>query len=257
MADPPSPSSPEGYLVVDFPVPPFRGMGSVLASSLGVFFEHLGFVAKVTLVVFAPLEILKNLIFYEAGLQDNIGALIRTDMLFESFFGALVAPALIYGLVTIFRGGEAPGLRESFRWGSRQWARTFGNRWLAGMSIVGGLILLVVPGVIFAIWFALVVPIVAIEGDNQKHVLRRSRALTKGYRGRIFGILVVGGFTFMILAFLLGIPLAFIDHWAIAATVDSTLDVTYRFFTVLALMMYLGIAYGDISVPAPDHTAAS
>jgi hypothetical protein len=45
--------------------------------------------------------------------------------------------------------------------------------------------LLVIPGIICAVWFALVDPIVAIEADEQNKVLRRSRELTEGFRWEI------------------------------------------------------------------------
>lgn len=60
---------------------------------------------------------------------------------------------------------------------------------LAGwIGIAVGLLLLVVPGIIFALMWALVIPVAVVENRGFSDSFARSRALTKGDRGRIFVI---------------------------------------------------------------------
>ena len=49
-----------------------------------------------------------------------------------------------------------------------------------------GLVLLIVPGIYFAVCFTLVMPIAAIEGCGAVEVMRRSWNLSRGRRGTIF-----------------------------------------------------------------------
>jgi len=56
-----------------------------------------------------------------------------------------------------------------------------------------GLVLLVVPGVILALMWALTIPVAVIEDTGLRDSVNRSAELTKGHRGRVFvlGLLVV------------------------------------------------------------------
>ncbi len=228
-----------GYLEIDFPLIKVDGVGSLLKATLRTLFANLVIILKIILPVFVPLELIKNYFIYAAGAQENLALIIRVDMLLAGVFGSLTVPALIYALLAVFRTGNAPSVGESFRWGRRQWGRVFVNRWLAGMAIVGGLILLVIPGIVFAVWFVFVDAIVSIEGDKQPHVLRRSRELTRDHRWMIF----FSGFIALILLFLvgavLGVPLAFMDHWLLSAIVNCLLAVIYQIIPIMFLLAYL------------------
>ncbi|MBP9854306.1 MAG: hypothetical protein KBD53_05525 [Candidatus Omnitrophica bacterium] len=69
-----------------------------------------------------------------------------------------------------------------------------------GLIIIGGLILLVVPAIIFSLMFSMYSYLIVDKGYGPIAALKRSRVITKGSRGRlaIFGLLVIllniGGF---------------------------------------------------------------
>jgi hypothetical protein len=73
-----------------------------------------------------------------------------------------------------------------------------------------GFLLLLVPGIIFALWFSVIGPACVVERLGPFAALGRSRHLTKGYRGKVFGLflivwvaaVVVGGIEFKILPIL-------------------------------------------------------
>ena len=58
---------------------------------------------------------------------------------------------------------------------------------LVGLCVLGGTILLIVPGVIFAIWFMFSGYVFVSEGIKGKLALRRSRELVTGYWWAVFG----------------------------------------------------------------------
>ena len=67
--------------------------------------------------------------------------------------------------------------------------RQFGSRMgsvivvaiMSGILMMLGLVLLVIPGIIAAIWFAVSTPVAAIEGRRNSDALGRSRDLTRGH----------------------------------------------------------------------------
>ncbi len=58
---------------------------------------------------------------------------------------------------------------------------------LSGLAILGGLILFIIPGIIFSIWFAFSSYILISEGKKGRQALSESKELTKGYWWAIFG----------------------------------------------------------------------
>ena len=67
---------------------------------------------------------------------------------------------------------------------------------LAALGITIGLILLIVPGLVLATWWLLVVPVVMLEGRSVMEAFGRSRELVRGNGWNVFGLIVL---TFLIL----------------------------------------------------------
>lgn len=77
------------------------------------------------------------------------------------------------------------------------WSKLFPYSWvlfLVGIICVAGFILLVVPGIIFTIWFGLALYVFVFEDMQGMDALYRSRALVKGYWWPVFGRLLLFGF---------------------------------------------------------------
>lgn len=81
---------------------------------------------------------------------------------------------------------EGIGVGEAYR---RGWHKIFSYWWvslLAGFITMGGFLLLVVPGIIFAIWFSLAMFILIAEDLKGMNALLKSREYVKGKWGSIF-----------------------------------------------------------------------
>ncbi len=238
-----------GRLTIDFPVAPFDNTGEIFARSLKVFIENFTVIAKVTLLVFLPYEIVVSLAFFGTDPEQKITLASLIIAITPWILEALVSPAIIYAIIFNLRSGEEAEPFECLKWGIRQWTRTLGNNMLAGLAIFGGMLMLLVPGFVLTIWFFLVEPIVAIEGDSQSHVLTRSRDLTEGHRWDIFGVLMFSLMIFFALTFTLSVPGNMIDHWLIDVVTGCVIAVCGMFFTTLSLMIYLGLAHVAPSQP--------
>ncbi|MBN2313501.1 MAG: hypothetical protein JXM79_06195 [Sedimentisphaerales bacterium] len=78
---------------------------------------------------------------------------------------------------------------------------------LAGICMVLviylGFLLLVVPGIIFALWFALTTPVIVVENLGATQGMSRSKALASGNLGKIFSV----GFLVFLIAIVLSMVL--------------------------------------------------
>src|SRR5438045_520745 len=117
----------KGFIEIDFRTEPFDSAGRLLLRSAGVFFTNLRFLAAVTLVIYLPAKLALQLGCYLLDVPiEGIVSLLLID-LSDMVLSALVAPAIVYGLVTGFRTGRTAGAGESLRWGRRQWGKTLWN----------------------------------------------------------------------------------------------------------------------------------
>lgn len=80
-----------------------------------------------------------------------------------------------------------------------------GAQFLAGLIAAIGFLLLIVPGVIFSLWFLVVGPVVILEGAGVVQSLGRSRELMRGNLGKGFAVQFLANLLAGIIAFLLGL----------------------------------------------------
>ena len=57
---------------------------------------------------------------------------------------------------------------------------------MVGLSVMGGMILLIVPGIIFALWLLLTTPVIMIENTKATKAMGRSKFLVSGNLGKAF-----------------------------------------------------------------------
>ncbi len=230
----------QGYLEIDFPTAPFDSPLPLLRNSVRVFFSNLPFLATATLVVYLPGKLATQFLCYllDVPFEGLLSYLILgvSDLL----LGALIVPAIVYGLIHRFRTGRAAALGESLRWGGRQWLKTLANQIKVEITIMLWAALLVIPGVVAMVRLIYTDVIVAVEADLEPEVLRRSGRLAQGRRWRIFLVLL----PIMILNFaamFLVDRVQGVTHSRVAfAIADSILAVGGQLTTVAVLLMYLG-----------------
>lgn len=114
-----------------------------------------------------------------------------------SFLLSLIVSTLLYiGLITIYLKAHADPMSPRFSdfWRPAPFWNYLGASILLGIIVVVGLILVVVPGIIAALAFALTGYLVVDKGMNPIAALKESAKLTKGNRWKLFllGLAVLG-----------------------------------------------------------------
>lgn len=93
---------------------------------------------------------------------------------------------------------EQIGLKSAFR---QAWPKLASFVWisvLTGLCVLGGMLLLIVPGIIFAIWFCFSSYVLIDEGLKGRQALRKSKQLIKGRTGKIFWRLLFVGVIYLL-----------------------------------------------------------
>jgi len=159
-----------------------RGI-KILFGRLPVFFA-IGFLLLLPVLV---LELLQNQLESVTGVFTALIVLVVTVIFSNVNAGAVVDVIARDYLDKPVSIGGAIG------YAFRRFGDLFVSALLAGLVIGLGLLLLIIPGIIFSIWYVFITQVVMIEGLGGGRALARSKSLTEGHRGRIFGIIFILG----------------------------------------------------------------
>lgn len=145
-----------------------------------------------------------------------IAALISNPGIFSGEFNVGI-PLLVFGILlglaaitviavlslwvftaslVVVKSKDKITLEEAFKIAWQMLPSLFFINLLYGLAVLAGFLLLVIPAIIFGIWFSLSTYIFVVEGIRGKEALKKSRQLVKGNWWPIFGrfaILFVAG----------------------------------------------------------------
>ena len=174
-----------------------RGI-KMLLSRLPTFFA-IGFVLMLPVLA---IQLLQPQLQSAAGLATSLIVLVVTIIFSFVYSGAVV------DVIAKDYLGKPVSVGSAISYAFKRFGDLFVTAILAGLVIGLGFFLLIVPGIIFAIWFVFVTQVVMVEGMGGSKALSRSKSLTEGHRGRIFGILFVMGLLLGLINFGLTLGLA-------------------------------------------------
>ncbi|MBI5170268.1 MAG: hypothetical protein HZA61_12330 [Candidatus Eisenbacteria bacterium] len=154
-------------------------------------------------------------------------------------FGALYVLLIGTSALTLVAAarGENLSIAQGLREGARRFLSLFAVVLLYALTVLVGLVLLIVPGVIAAIRFSVAVPACVVEGIGPLAAMRRRSELTKDHDGTIFGARLLLG--------LLLLPANLVFR---AGTEKLPLAVSF-----LVLLVYFGQILVEMLVPAVTY----
>lgn len=186
------------------------GVGSVIGASFSMFFQNLPLFLGAALMVYVPTLILG--IVTSMGLFATSEALSTAAIAVVGLTGLLfiilsfaLAGAMAYGVLLLMRGEKAT-ISGIMSLAFNRLGKIMGVSILSGILAGFGTLLCVIPGILFYTMYWVAVPVVMAERLSVFDSLGRSRALTKGHRMEIFGIL----FVFVLITFVLNFVVGFL-----------------------------------------------
>jgi hypothetical protein len=240
---PPQDTSDPGTRVYGDLIPPFTGSSDGIGPTFRLFKNNLWLITKIVFVIVVPFEVFKAL---SVGHGEVDWQLTLGLFLMQRMCDALIAPALFYALLKVIQTGSAPGLNESYRWSLGKFPKLILVSLMYWVLVTLATLLLVIPGVILAVAFSLVLPVATFEKGSAVDALRRSFRLTRGHRWNIFGASFVIGLLVGVIGLGLGgvvtiFALNGMPFWPVEVSVAVIGDIFAEAVTVLTLVLYLGI----------------
>lgn len=158
-----------------------------------------------------------------------IAGLLLTVLIFVAliYIGLWSQTAMIYAI----SGYETPvGFAEAFKRSSHKIASYFVIMFLMGAVAAGGFFLLIIPGIIFSVWYSLSIYVMAEENLTGLSALQKSREYIRGYGWAVFGRMLGFGLLFMLAYFL---PILGFNAFFAAAKLSKLAPIISQIFSLI------------------------
>jgi serine/threonine protein kinase len=181
-----------------------EGSGTLLRQAMALYSERFPTFMKISLLGYAPLIPIVLLLYLtdaqapwirlSPALLGTIGPPLFVAMMVASFLAygvvsALTVPAVVQSIAAPLRPLRLRTVLMALR--NRWWS--FGLASVAVMAIVAaGTVLLVVPGCVALVAYALYAPVAVMEGGGVRAILRRARRLARRSWSTVLAITVLG-----------------------------------------------------------------
>jgi hypothetical protein len=171
-------------------------IGKILGESFSVYFANFIPFVLLTGVALAPLYLLQAYITAAPEIAGTTALSTGLSLIvigLSAFLCPFIATAAItYGVFQQMRGRDT-SIGDCLGRGLSMLVPVLLLAIVQGIAIFAGYILCLVPGILWSLWWAVSVPAAVEEGLGVFDAMSRSKVLTEGYRGDIFGVLFVVG----------------------------------------------------------------
>jgi uncharacterized membrane protein len=223
------------------------GLKKIISAGWKIYIEKFKDIAPIVLIVYIPINIVLSLIPAMPDEYKDFQIRFRIAQLFDLFIGVLATIA-VAKIAECAVNGEQISYTNALKFGVSRWGRGISVQILAGLIVLGMLLLLIVPGIIWAVYYTFGILVVALRGISGKEALDYSKRLVKGQWGRIFGInFIIGAMmllTIFILSFALALSTSFMPENRLLDVVsDTVLDVAIALFWIMSVVFFLNVDY--------------
>ncbi|HEX8086288.1 MAG TPA: hypothetical protein VF529_18505 [Solirubrobacteraceae bacterium] len=168
-----------------------RDVGALIETAFSAWFRHFPVFFTLALIVVAPLRVLIDGVW--AGTLDEFDETgTPAPFLVSTLTSWIFMPALVTAMHVVavqdLAHGRSPTIRRSLGVAVRLFPAVVLVLVLYGLGVVGGMVLLVIPGIWLATRWYFGLQAAVVEGARGAAALRRSAQLVDGTWWRVFGI---------------------------------------------------------------------
>jgi hypothetical protein len=237
---------------------PSRGVGGILSEAFRLYRRHWRPLLAIAAVVAVPLTLLQywlgdwvtSQLEFEQGLTGFWANFWATLPIWLLNLLAVMVALLMYQVLTgaITRAvaaelaGEDLSVEQSYRFGFARLGSILLVSILAGLAIMGGLLLFVVPGIYIVVRLTVSIQALVVEGGRWSQALSRSWALVEGHWWHAFATLLAATLLTGVISAV--ITAAFIGggSWLVQGLADAVATVlTLPYGALVGVLLYLDL----------------
>ncbi|MBD3309975.1 hypothetical protein GF351_02030 [Candidatus Woesearchaeota archaeon] len=217
--------------------------GEILLKAWKHWTGSISSILLIILIVYVPLNIVVALVPFEpffAGIGLSfVGKILAwLSRSIDRIIGIVATMAIIY-LVSQRESRARVSISDCLKRSLKRWPHMIATSLIYSVFLIGLFILLIVPGIVYAVYWFFIIHVVILKGKWGLDALRYSRQIIKGRWWTVLGYVLV----FAVLSFLaqavLAVPFLFSENIIVMIAGDTISDFVASFFVVVGTVFFL------------------
>ncbi len=226
-------------------------IGQILSESWKKFIQKFQLILLVTLAIYIPINIILFFVPFDALLEQMGGIqgfriYMKIIQILEGLIGIIATMAIAY-IVKQKIDGKTINFKEALKKSLSRWPAAIGTNIILGIFLLGLTLLLIVPGVIYYVYWIFVIYVVILHDKSGKNALDYSKSIVRGRWWKVLGYSLIFGILTLIaslsIGFVEGIILGFLpENFVISIfeiLLDSFTDFLLAYFTVVSVIFFI------------------
>lgn len=234
-------------------------IGKILSESWKMFTENFQLILIITLIVYVPIDIITSIIpakdFFEfLGVERSIELYFLISQILGKFIGIIAMMAIAFAIKNKI-DGKSINIGGAFKKSLSRWGAAIGTSVILTIFVLGLTLLLVVPGIIFSVYWIFTLYAVILRDRSAKNAMDYSKSIVKGRWWTVVGYSIVFGILASIIIMSSSVldwflPKIFIvDEFFINITTDTVRRILQSFFTVVMTIFFIN--FDSTKLPSP------
>ena len=220
-------------------------IGKILTTSWIVLIKNIKLILFVTILTSIPINYLLSFLPDSDNIEGFI-SYIRILTILDGLVGVVSFMAIAFVIKNFFDGNEIT-IRESLRKSLSRWPSAIGTSIYAGIILTVLFLLLIVPGVIYSVYWAFGAIIVVLCDMSGSDALDYSKQIVKGQWWRVAGYLLV----FLILNIAISVVITVITEFAglfmpdnliVTIIKGNILDIFFSYYNVICVVFFINLS---------------
>jgi hypothetical protein len=219
------------------------GLGRIITVGWEQYWQHFRSILPIFLIVYIPINIGLSFVPVDYLVEQHglrgFKIYMKLIQLTEFLIG-VVATMSLARLIEASLLGQPITWQQALRQALSRWGASIGTGLLAGLIILGMCLLLIVPGIIWSLYYSLFMYAVALRGLSGKKALDYSKAIVKGQWWRVFGYLLVINILGAVAGIAVAAPFFFTpDNRILDIASDTLTDIVSALFLTMTTVFFL------------------
>ncbi len=219
------------------------GLGKLMALGWEQYRKHFASILPIFLIVYIPINIGLSFVpvdyLIEAHGLRGFRIYMKLIQLTEFLIG-VVATMSLARLIEASLMGQPITWNQALCHALSRWLASIGTGFLAGLIVLGMFLLLIVPGIIWSLYYSLFVYVVALRRLSGKSALDYSKSIVKGQWWRVLGYLFVIELIGAVACLAVAAPFFFTpDNSILDIASDTLVDIVSALFLCMTTVFFL------------------
>lgn len=219
-------------------------ISEIIIGAWKIFSDHIRAIVLVTVAVFLPLNIITAFIPGQDATAETINTASAVGFGISSMLLALagvLVPVAIAHIVRQYLDRQPIDFNTAIRFAFSRWLPAVGTTLLMLAFLFGLTFLLVIPAIIFGVYWAFATYVVALKGKSGLDALRYSQVVVRGRWWKVVGYLIVLGFITGMISWLISLPFATIHNPIVNALISTLSDIVFSFTIVATAIFFINL----------------